>query len=296
MPRPGPVTACPGNRTERPIPTLNQEPITTPRARNTEPSATSQFDAMQPTLASICRRRFVRRLALWATGGALAPHLAPWSADAADPDIHVVVRGDTLSEIAARYDVSVAQLRALNGIRTDIIRPGQRLRIRSGSEYPMLASVRSKILISNLDRRRWKHIILHHSATATGNAAIFDRYHRETRHMVNGLAYHFIIGNGSDSPDGRIEIGDRWVRQIQGGHVRSLAYNEDSIGICMVGDFEKTRPTPKQVEAGLELVGFLKRTLLGDRPKVLLHREVRGEHTLCPGRYFPTSKFRRYRA
>jgi LysM repeat protein len=276
---------------------LHEEPITSlSHHRPIEPVRTHLSTANDAAPGCLCRRRFVRRLAIWASGGALTPFLTRLAAHAADPDLHVVVSGDTLSEIAERYDVTVAQLRALNGIRSHIIRPGQRLRVRAGSEYPMLASVRSAISIGNLDRRRWKHIILHHSATAEGNAAIFDRYHRVQRHMVNGLAYHFIIGNGSDSPDGRIEIGDRWSRQIQGGHVRSLAYNDNSIGICMVGDFEKSRPTPKQLEAGLELVGFLKRTLLGDRPKVLLHRELRGEHTLCPGRHFPTTRFRRYRA
>lgn len=44
---------------------------------------------------------------------------------------HVIARGDTLSEIAMRYDVSVSSIRAVNNIAGDRIRIGQVLRIPS---------------------------------------------------------------------------------------------------------------------------------------------------------------------
>jgi hypothetical protein len=143
----------------------------------------------------------------------------------------------------------------------------------------------ARIKVQNFDAARWKHIILHHSGTVTGNATIFDRYHREERHMPNGLAYHFVIGNGSKSGDGEIEIGGRWIRQIQGGHVHSEALNQNSIGICMVGDFEQFPPTSRQIAACIELVDLLKNLMLQGQPRLLLHREV--QMTDCPGRYFP---------
>jgi N-acetylmuramoyl-L-alanine amidase len=45
------------------------------------------------------------------------------------PSEHIIVRGDTLSEIAQRYNVSLRALRSLNGLRNDRIRIGQVLRI-----------------------------------------------------------------------------------------------------------------------------------------------------------------------
>jgi hypothetical protein len=42
-----------------------------------------------------------------------------------------------------------------------------------------------------------------YSAIKDGNAASYDRAHRR-RGMENGLAYHFVIGNGVDSGDGEI--------------------------------------------------------------------------------------------
>lgn len=42
---------------------------------------------------------------------------------------HVIARGDTLSEIAARYNVSAAAIRAANKLSDDKIRVGQTLSI-----------------------------------------------------------------------------------------------------------------------------------------------------------------------
>lgn len=265
---------------------------------NYPPNRKPPHPGLPPGRLAFSRRGFLGRLA-FAVAAAIhlpgGPGSLPATA-AAQPDTYVVRPGDTLSGIAVQHGVPLSRLRTLNGITTDHIRPGQRLRLRAESEYPLLASVRSRIAVGNLHRTRWKHIILHHSATAGGNAEIFDRFHRERRRMENGLAYHFIIGNGTDSTDGQIEVGPRWTRQLNGGHVRSLALNDNSVGICLVGDFERTRPTDKQVAASLELVGYLQRTLLAGTPRVLVHRELKGEHTLCPGRHFPTGRFRRFRA
>ncbi|MCY3734788.1 MAG: LysM peptidoglycan-binding domain-containing protein [Gemmatimonadaceae bacterium] len=44
--------------------------------------------------------------------------------------IHVVLPGQTLYQIAALYDIGVGRLRHLNGVEGDLIRPGQKLRLR----------------------------------------------------------------------------------------------------------------------------------------------------------------------
>ena len=155
----------------------------------------------------------------------------------------------------------------------------------------LTAKLRAVIAVPNLDRARWRHIICHHSATPNGNAARFDLYHREVRHMEHGLAYHFVIGNGTDSGDGQIEIGPRWRKQLRGGHVKSLAYNENSIGICLVGNFQHRSPTRKQNAALEQVSAYLRNEVLSAKPTLLLHREIRGEQTLCPGRNFPAKRF-----
>ena len=136
---------------------------------------------------------------------------------------------------------------------------------------------------------RWKYIVVHNSGTRQGNARIFDYYHRHTRHMPNGLAYHFVIGNGTSTGDGQIEIGDRWKRQINGGHVHSDYLNDIALGICLVGDFNRDIPTRAQYAALDELITYLrKRVGRVDRRLSIVkaHREINPVPTDCPGNRF----------
>ena len=144
-------------------------------------------------------------------------------------------------------------------------------------------------------RSRWKFIIVHNSGTRQGNARAFDYYHRRVRRMQNGMAYHFVVGNGTSSGDGQVEIGDRWRRQINGGHVHSDYLNNISLGICLVGDFNRTRPTNAQLAATEELVKYLRERCGGSMP-VRPHREMNPPQwsTDCPGDAFPYGWFRRF--
>ena len=153
-------------------------------------------------------------------------------------------------------------------------------------------SVRAEIDRANVRKGRWRSIVIHNSESRQGNARAFDYYHRHVRHMVNGLAYHFVVGNGTSSGDGQIEIGNRWTRQIQGGHVHSDYLNNIAIGICLVGDFNRDLPTNRQLEATVELVRYL-RVRVGkiDRKWAIVkaHREINPPRwpTDCPGDRFP---------
>jgi len=55
--------------------------------------------------------------------------------------LHRVVAGDTLSSIAARYDTTITDLRALNGLKSDVILPGQRLAVSDGTVRPTIRIV-----------------------------------------------------------------------------------------------------------------------------------------------------------
>lgn len=157
-------------------------------------------------------------------------------------------------------------------------------------------AVRQAIDRAPVRRGRWKYIIIHNSATRQGNARIFDNYHRRVRKMENGLAYHFVIGNGNGSGNGQIEIGPRWTRQINGGHVASDYLNNISIGICLVGDFDRDLPTRAQMEALRELITYLRARVGrsdGKLARVRGHREINPRPTTCPGYRFPMGVIRR---
>lgn len=158
--------------------------------------------------------------------------------------------------------------------------------------HPYIADVRRRTRALAIKPRRWRWIVAHHSAIKYGNAAIYDRAHRE-RGMENGLAYHFVIGNGIDSGDGEIEIGPRWLRQLKGGHVHREDVNEVGIGICLVGNFEETEPTRNQLAAFRQLVEYLRADVVGKRIRFAVHREIDPGRTVCPGRHFPIAAMHR---
>jgi len=151
-------------------------------------------------------------------------------------------------------------------------------------------AVRKAIDDARVARNRWKYIIVHNSGTRQGNARIFDYYHRYVRRMPNGLAYHFVIGNGTSSGNGQVEIGNRWVRQLNGGHVHSDYLNYISIGICLVGDFNRDLPTKAEYEALDELIRYLRRRVgkVDGRYSIVRgHKEINPRPTDCPGNRFP---------
>ena len=196
---------------------------------------------------------------------------------------HVVRKNENLTLIARRYGVTVNNLKLWNGLSSDVIMPGQKLYLRAQySALPLKTINRPRISTT-----KWKNIIAHHSATDNGNAKIFDAAHRR-RGMDNGLAYHFVICNGTNGcADGKVEVGSRWLRQIKGGHVKSETYNANSIGICVVGNFEKKWVSRKQQASLIALIDYLKNNTLKGRPKFLVHREIKKEQTICPGKNFP---------
>jgi hypothetical protein len=170
---------------------------------------------------------------------------------------------------------------------------------RSVSYRYLTSSVVEAIRRAPVKRRRWQFIVVHNSGTRQGNARVFDYYHKHVRRMQNGLAYHFVIGNGTSTGNGQIEVGDRWRRQINGGHVHSDYLNNISLGICLVGDFNRDQPTRAQLDACEELIRYLRdrcgKTERGTIP-VKPHREINPPRwpTDCPGDDFPYSWFRRF--
>jgi hypothetical protein len=137
-------------------------------------------------------------------------------------------------------------------------------------------------------RGSWEHIVIHHSGTSVGKPKALDRFHRQ-RGMENGLAYHFLIGNGQGMKDGEIFIGDRWKRQIKGGHLVSDELNEVSIGICLIGNFDVDKPTKAQMDTLRALLQRLLTSTHLSSAAITTHCLIHPKHTDCPGKHFPFS-------
>lgn len=234
------------------------------------------------------RRHFIRNLALASAGYLLVgPDLF------AKTITHKVALGDTLSGLAVRYGTSTSAIKRLNHLDSDLIYLGQTLLIPTPSSYQYIEHVARQTPDLGIQPGRWSYIVSHHSAIDRGNAEIYGNYHKR-RGMKNGLAYHFVIGNGKDSGDGQVEIGPRWLEQLDGGHVHTDEINKIGIGICLVGNFEKTYPTRRQLAALYELIDYLSGIVGTRKITYAVHKEIDGpKHTVCPGRNFPIKAYHR---
>lgn len=136
--------------------------------------------------------------------------------------------------------------------------------------------------------RGWKYIVIHHSATSFGNVPQIDAAHRQQLDANGvpwrGVGYHFVIGNGDGMPDGTIEPTFRWKEQTNGAHAGVGSFNELGIGICLIGNFEETQPTAKQLASARKLVAALKTGFHIDNDRVLRHGDLKP--TACPGVHF----------
>lgn len=225
--------------------------------------------------------------------------------------IHLVRHGETLWSISKKYGVSTKSIARANSLgnphKLDI---GQKLFIPStvSQKEPVAvtppaqnetwnfqydAPTLLRMLQVSTRKNQWRYIVIHHSATPNGSANAFDSFHRQKRHMSNGLAYHFVVGNGNGAQDGKIEVGNRWKKQLAGGHCSNQKMNQVGIGICLVGNFQAQRPTSRQLQSLADLVRHLQREYSIPKSRVILHKEVKQKSTLCPGKHFPAEAFRR---
>ena len=141
--------------------------------------------------------------------------------------------------------------------------------------------------------RSWTHIVIHHAALDKGSAASFHRLH--LRRGFDELGYHFVIGNGTETANGRIEVGPRWPRQKHGAHCRIPGdrtnwVNERGIGICLVGNFQNYAPRDSQMASLVRLTAFMCRRYRVPLANVRKHSDFKV--TSCPGARFPWDDFK----
>lgn len=141
--------------------------------------------------------------------------------------------------------------------------------------------------------KEWTAIVVHHSDTSNGSATIFDKYHKSR--YWEGIGYDFVIGNGTDSGDGQVEVTFRWREQRTGAHCKTPNNwaNEDAVGICLVGNFDEGLPTSRQMRSLVKLVRFLQSRYRIPRSRVYGHKDTPGAGvTECPGNNFPMARLK----
>jgi hypothetical protein len=92
------------------------------------------------------------------------------------------------------------------------------------------------------------------------------------------LPYHFLI-----APDGRIFEGRPVEFEPETNTKYSLAGN---VGVELMGDFEKQRPSPAQLDSVVRLTAWLMQQHRIELEQVRTHRDAAPGQTTCPGRDF----------
>ncbi len=135
-----------------------------------------------------------------------------------------------------------------------------------------------------LQQGRWQYVYIHQSRTPSGNAQTLGA-------SAGGLGDHFVIGNGDGCVDGELQIGQRWSQQQAAAPAAGLkGIDRDCISICLVGDFNHTRPTATQVRRLAQLVGALQGRLNLAADRVWMLDSTPSAAGI--GRYFPQADFR----
>ena len=131
---------------------------------------------------------------------------------------------------------------------------------------------------------QWRYVYVHHSRTPAGSAATLGE-------SADGLADHFVIGNGDGCGDGEVQVAQRWHRQRPAGRLPGLeSINADCISICLIGDFNRARPTETQMRRLGQLVAALQDRCGIPAANVYLRD---GDRTMAGvGQYFPSARLR----
>ena len=154
---------------------------------------------------------------------------------------------------------------------------------RRPAKPPAAVAVVPKGWLPAVMARPWQWIVIHHSDTETGSAAFIDVLHKARG--WDGLGYDFVVGNGTLTGDGQVEVGYRWAQQSIGAHAKTPdnRFNEYGIGICLVGNMMDHPPTAKQMAAVERLTAYLMAKYHIAPDHVLGHGDTKS--TLCPGKY-----------
>jgi N-acetylmuramoyl-L-alanine amidase len=120
-------------------------------------------------------------------------------------------------------------------------------------------------------------IIYHHSARSEWSPEEVNEFHKSKG--WKGIGYNFYIRKDGTIYSGRPE-------NAEGAHTRGE--NNNSIGICLEGNFEEEGPSKAQIDSLVNLSLYI--SLKYDIYKIMGHKDV--YETLCPGRNFPIDEIR----
>lgn len=123
-------------------------------------------------------------------------------------------------------------------------------------------------------------IVIHHTAgPSTQTVKSIAQYHSgPSSHVCNGgcpgICYHYVINRA-----GKIYL----CNPLESLVYHAAPMNTKSIGVCLIGNFDKIPPTQAQLDALDYLIPYLRTNLLKKELQVIGHRDACNGCKSCPG-------------
>lgn len=127
-----------------------------------------------------------------------------------------------------------------------------------------------------------KYLVIHHSKNRNSLESI-----KELHVNINNwedIGYHWLIDGEGTLLKGRDE-------KFQGAHV--FSFNKNSIGICLIGNFDIKRPSKNQILTLQWLLQKKMREYLIPAENILGHREFPDVKKSCPGKFVNMDEIRK---
>lgn len=158
----------------------------------------------------------------------------------------------------------------------------------TGAPKPFDFSLKKDFMVENMVKNHFQfrslaqrfltdQIVLHHSGASGSLSTAVDVHRLHLKRGWSGIGYHFFIRR-----DGTVETG----RPLEDVGAHAYGYNDNTVGICLAGNFDVETPTERQFAAAAKVVGTLCR-LYDLQPN---DRNIIGRCDLnatdCPGTQF----------
>jgi hypothetical protein len=99
---------------------------------------------------------------------------------------------------------------------------------------------------------------------------------------------HFVV-----TPDGqgnwKVSSTEHWLQQRESEHIGGF-WRDNSIGICLIGDFSRRAPMRGQLDCLVELTNSLQEVCKVSADRVYLHSDL-DARSPSPGAAFPAAAF-----
>ena len=139
--------------------------------------------------------------------------------------------------------------------------------------------------MQKIESKNVEYIIIHHSNKIFDHPFLIKLRHKFIRKW-DDIGYHFVIGNGVFTKNGKLFEGRK--KDYVGAHC--LGYNDKSIGIALIGNFNYCKPTFKQYRTLMNLIQSIKKSF-PEIKFIIGHNEVTNLKN-CPGFFFPLYRFK----